>query len=222
MVENGTGLLSGQLQVHSLDYRPERSLYETIGGRDGADVEELLRAVTNDPAIEAAAGSLGPAAIRGEAVVQRDEGETVFRETIGVDCRVDVFKRDFYVVVEYQRDGFGAASPKEYTDVFMSPRVSEGRASGFGSGRDPEPGAVPASPLVELVVPLVLESQRPELIAVADSHEPDDGLSASRTSVFPRVSAICAAVRSNRPVALTSAPASTRAVTAAAFAPTTA
>ncbi len=55
MVENGTGLLSGQLQVHSLDYRPERSLYETIGGRDGADVEELLRAVTNDPAIEAAA-----------------------------------------------------------------------------------------------------------------------------------------------------------------------
>ena len=54
MVENGTGLLSGQLQIHSLDYRPERSLYETIGGREGADIEELLRAVTNDPAIEAA------------------------------------------------------------------------------------------------------------------------------------------------------------------------
>ena len=53
MVENGTGLLSGQLQIHSLDYRPERSLYETIGGREGADIEELLRAVTNDPAIEA-------------------------------------------------------------------------------------------------------------------------------------------------------------------------
>ncbi len=55
MVENGTALITGQLQVHSLDYRPERSLYETIGGRGGADVEEILRAVTNDPAIEAAA-----------------------------------------------------------------------------------------------------------------------------------------------------------------------
>ena len=53
-------------------------------------------------------------------------------------------------------------------------------------------------------------------------YEPDGGLRASRTSVFPRVSAICAAVRPNRPGALTFAPASTRAVTAAAFAPTTA
>ncbi len=54
MVDNGTGLLSGQLQIHSPEYRPERSLYETIGGRDGADIEKLLADVTGDPAVEAA------------------------------------------------------------------------------------------------------------------------------------------------------------------------
>lgn len=55
MVENGTGLLTGQLQVHATDYRPERSLYETIGGREGADVDALLRTVDEEPAIAAAA-----------------------------------------------------------------------------------------------------------------------------------------------------------------------
>ncbi len=54
MVENGTGILTGQLQVHAPDYRPERSLYETIGGREGTDVETLLLAMREDPAIVAA------------------------------------------------------------------------------------------------------------------------------------------------------------------------
>ncbi len=55
MVENGTGILTGQLQVHAADYRPERSLYDTIGDRDGTHVSALLEAVVSDPAIEAAA-----------------------------------------------------------------------------------------------------------------------------------------------------------------------
>jgi ABC-type lipoprotein release transport system permease subunit len=55
MIESGTGLLTGQLQVHAPEYRPERSLYETIGGREGADVERMVREVTADPAIRAAA-----------------------------------------------------------------------------------------------------------------------------------------------------------------------
>jgi ABC-type lipoprotein release transport system permease subunit len=55
MIENGTGILTGQLQVHAADYRPERSLYDTIGDRDGADVNALLETVVSDPAIEAAA-----------------------------------------------------------------------------------------------------------------------------------------------------------------------
>lgn len=55
MIENGTGFLMGQLQVHAADYLPQRSIYETIGGRAGADVEALVRALGADPAIEAAA-----------------------------------------------------------------------------------------------------------------------------------------------------------------------
>lgn len=54
MVENGTGIMMGQLQVHASDYRPERSLYDTIGGRDGIDVSALLDTVVSDSGVAAA------------------------------------------------------------------------------------------------------------------------------------------------------------------------
>jgi ABC-type lipoprotein release transport system permease subunit len=55
MIENGTGLLSGQIQIHAAEYRPERSLYETIGGDEGADVKGILETASSDPAVAAAA-----------------------------------------------------------------------------------------------------------------------------------------------------------------------
>ena len=55
MIDNGTGLMTGQIQIHSPRYRPDRSLYETIGGRDGADFEAVIRTVVRDPAVVAAA-----------------------------------------------------------------------------------------------------------------------------------------------------------------------
>ncbi len=55
MVENATSLVSGQIEIHAGEYRPERSLYDTIGGRDGTDVSELLQAVSADPAVVAVA-----------------------------------------------------------------------------------------------------------------------------------------------------------------------
>jgi ABC-type lipoprotein release transport system permease subunit len=55
MVENATGLTSGQIEIHDADYRPERSLYDTIGGRDGTDVEALIATVSADPEVVAAA-----------------------------------------------------------------------------------------------------------------------------------------------------------------------
>jgi len=55
MIDNGTGILTGQLQAHSAEYLPDRSLYATIGGRDGIDVESLLRAVASAPGVAAAA-----------------------------------------------------------------------------------------------------------------------------------------------------------------------
>jgi hypothetical protein len=80
----------------------------------------------------AAAGSVGPAAVRGEAVVQREEDETLFRGTIGLDRRFDIWSRDFYVVLEYQRDGLGAASPDEYTEVLTSPAFQRGEFQVLG------------------------------------------------------------------------------------------
>ncbi len=71
MIENGTGVLSGQLQVHDLDYRPERKIYDTIGGRDGADIDRLVSAVAADPAVAAAAPRVfaGGLVSSGEATV---------------------------------------------------------------------------------------------------------------------------------------------------------
>ena len=54
LVESATSLVSGQIEIHDADYRPERSLYETIGGREGADVAEILRTVEADPSVVAA------------------------------------------------------------------------------------------------------------------------------------------------------------------------
>jgi ABC-type lipoprotein release transport system permease subunit len=54
MIDSATGTLSGQIQIHSLEYRPERKIYDTIGERDGTDVEALVRAVAADPAVVAA------------------------------------------------------------------------------------------------------------------------------------------------------------------------
>ena len=55
MVENATSLLSGQIEIHDTDFRPDRSLYDTIGGRKGIDVQELLQAVEADTSVVAAA-----------------------------------------------------------------------------------------------------------------------------------------------------------------------
>ena len=55
LIENATSLVSGQIEIHDEEYRPERSLYDTIGGREGTDVEALLRDITADDAVVAAA-----------------------------------------------------------------------------------------------------------------------------------------------------------------------
>ncbi len=54
MIGNGTGILTGQLQVHAADYRPDRSVYATIGGAGGVDVDALVAAIVADPAVAAA------------------------------------------------------------------------------------------------------------------------------------------------------------------------
>jgi len=55
MLENGTNLMSGQVQVHAADFLPERSLYSTLGGNDGLDVDALLVRIEETEGVTAVA-----------------------------------------------------------------------------------------------------------------------------------------------------------------------
>ncbi len=55
MVENATSLVNGQIEIHDAEFRPDRSLYDTIGGREGTDVEALLTTIDGDPSVVASA-----------------------------------------------------------------------------------------------------------------------------------------------------------------------
>ncbi|HVO35918.1 MAG TPA: ABC transporter permease [Gemmatimonadales bacterium] len=74
MVDNGTGVLTGQVQLHAREWRKERSLYATIGGDSGTDVAALLARVRAVSGVAAAAprvwaGGLLSAGDRTEGVV---------------------------------------------------------------------------------------------------------------------------------------------------------
>ena len=55
MVESATSLVNGQIEIHDAEFRPDRSMFDTIGGRAGVDVDALLRAVDADTAVVASA-----------------------------------------------------------------------------------------------------------------------------------------------------------------------
>ena len=79
MIETGTNLITGQLQIHASDYYPERSMYATLGGREGIDVDELVRLARDTPGIVAAS----PRVYGGGLISTGDE--TVAGLFIGVD-----------------------------------------------------------------------------------------------------------------------------------------
>ena len=54
LIENGTRLLVGQVQIHDPDYLPERSVYHTLGGDEGTDIAGLLARIEAQPDIAAA------------------------------------------------------------------------------------------------------------------------------------------------------------------------
>ena len=79
MIETGTNLVSGQLQLHAPDYYPERSMYATLGGREGIDVDELVRLTRETPGIVAASPR-----VYGGGLVSSGS-ETVAGMLVGVD-----------------------------------------------------------------------------------------------------------------------------------------
>ena len=54
MIETGTSLVLSDIQVHAPSYYPNRSIYQTLGGRQGTDVGALLTAIAADPRVDAA------------------------------------------------------------------------------------------------------------------------------------------------------------------------
>ncbi len=79
-----------------------------------------------------AAGSLGPWAVRGEAVIREQENGAAFRGAVGVDRLIQVKRRDLYIVVEYQHDGLGAANADQYPGVLQSKPFSRGELQVLG------------------------------------------------------------------------------------------
>ena len=51
LLENGTGLLMGHVQIHHVDYLPDRSVYDTIGGDEALDLDSF-RAITREHGFE--------------------------------------------------------------------------------------------------------------------------------------------------------------------------
>lgn len=65
--------------------------------------------------------SVGASALRAELALREDSsGALVVRGAVGLDRRVTLAGRDLYGVIEYQHDGFGAASPAGLPAVALS------------------------------------------------------------------------------------------------------
>jgi hypothetical protein len=94
--------------------------------------------VHDEPSISAAATvTVAGAALRGEAVLRRSKDaagaeQTVLRFTVGADRSFNLAGRNLYLLAEYQRDGFGAASSDELLEVALSPASRRGELQVLG------------------------------------------------------------------------------------------
>lgn len=99
----------------------------------GWEVSGWAGALYDEPAAAMAfSGSLGAAALRGEASLRRIMGRTALRSTMGIDRRLAVSNRDLYLVVEYQHDGLGGAGSAEYLSVLESDPFARGELQVLG------------------------------------------------------------------------------------------
>ena len=81
LVSNGTRVITGQVQIHADDYRPERSIHDTLGGREGLDVAALVAAAGS---VDGVAG-VAPRVYGGGLVSSGDE--TAGAVLMGMDPR---------------------------------------------------------------------------------------------------------------------------------------
>ena len=77
-------------------------------------------------------GSLGLWAARTEVAVRRVDDRTAVRGSVGFDRTFSVGGRQMYVVIEYQHDGLGAASPEDLLSVAASRAFAQGEMQALG------------------------------------------------------------------------------------------
>ena len=80
----------------------------------------------------ATAGAFGAWAVRGEASFRRINDELIVRGTVGSDRLFQVRGRDLFMIIEYQRDGLGAADPSEYLALLRSAPFVRGELQTLG------------------------------------------------------------------------------------------
>ena len=71
-------------------------------------------------------GELGAWAVRSEVAVRSEADDVILRGTVGIDRRFSVGGRDLFLIVEYQHDGFGAASSDDLLGVLASDAFQRG------------------------------------------------------------------------------------------------
>jgi hypothetical protein len=91
--------------------------------------------ILHDEAAASAAiqGALGPWGLRSESSVRwRESRRPVLRGAIGVDRRLRLSGRDLYIIMEYQRDGFGAPDASALGEVASSEPFARGEMQVLG------------------------------------------------------------------------------------------
>lgn len=78
-----------------------------------------------------AVGALAGWAVRTEVSIRDDGVGAVLRGTVGIDRRVALDGRDLYVILEYQRDGFGAADSGDLPRTAQSSAFQRGELQLF-------------------------------------------------------------------------------------------
>ena len=119
LVSNGTRVATGQVQIHAEEYEPERSIHETLGGREGLDVGALLDAVEARDGV----GGAAPRRYGGGLVSSGDE--TVGGILMGIDpVREEVVSRFGSSLVAGRMPGPG--------EIALGDEMSESVAAGVG------------------------------------------------------------------------------------------
>ena len=95
--------------------------------------------------------SVGGSALRAELTLREDSaGGVVVRGAVGLDRRVSLAGRDLYGVIEYQHDGFGAATAGALPAVALSRPAARGELQVLGRDEAATQITYQLHPLVEL------------------------------------------------------------------------